>query len=101
VDVAFVDKLIPFYMQEQAIVDIYVKSLQNIIKVPAKALSFYNKKDGVWILKDGNVVEFKAVNILARDDNSFATKDLSAKDIVVIPDPKKKTLKNGMKIYIK
>jgi len=100
IDIAFENLPIPFYMQEQAIVDIKIKKLKDIIKVPNKALSIYEKKEGVWILQ-GKKVEFKPIDILARGDKLVSTKDLTISDIVVIPNPKKKPLNNGMKIYLK
>jgi RND family efflux transporter MFP subunit len=100
IDVAFDNLPIPFYMQEQAIVDININSLKNITKVPNKALSFYDKKEGVWLLK-GQKVEFKPINIIARGENTIATKDISSSDRLVIEDPKKKPLSNGMTIYLK
>ncbi len=97
VDVAFDNLPIPFYLQEQATVEISIKNLKNIVKVPTKALTIYQKQEGVWIVKN-HKVNFRPLNILAYSDNNIATKDLTTKDILVIPDPKKKTLQNGMKI---
>lgn len=97
IDVSF-DKLpIPFYLEEQAIVDINIEQLKNIVKVPTAALTFYKEKDGVWIVKEG-IVKFKALKILAVNDKSAATQELTASDTLVIPDPRKKSLSNGMKI---
>lgn len=97
VNVAFDNLPIPFYLQEQANVTIDTKDLKDIIKVPVKALTIYNQKEGVWIVKDSKV-KFKAIKILAYSKNSVATKDISTEDKLVIPDPKKKSLTNGMKI---
>ncbi len=97
IDVSF-DKLpLPFYLEEQAIVDIKIKQLKNIVKVPTSALTFYKEKDGVWIVKEG-VVTFKALKILAYNNKSAATEELTENDTLVIPDPRKKSLYNGMKI---
>jgi RND family efflux transporter MFP subunit len=100
VDVVFDNLPIPFYMEEQAIVDIDIKKLINIIKVPNKALSIYKKQQGVWLVKD-NKVNFKSINILATSDKFIATKDLKTNDTIVIPNVKKKALSDGMKIYTK
>ena len=97
VNVAFDNLPIPFYLQEQANVTIDTKDLKDIIKVPVKALTINNQKEGVWIVKDSKV-KFKAIKILAYSKNSVATKDISTEDKLVIPDPKKKSLTNGMKI---
>ncbi len=97
VDVAFDNLPIPFYIQEQASIEIDIKTLNNIIKVPSKALTIYKQKEGVWIVLDGKVT-FKPLKILAYGDDSIATKDISSSDKLVIPDAKKKSLTDGMKI---
>lgn len=87
---------VPFYLNEQAIVNIKTADLKNMNTIPAKAIAFYSQKEGVWILKNGKA-HFIPVKILARSGNKVA---IDKGDItVIIPDPKKKTLKEGMKIY--
>jgi len=98
IDISF-DKLpIPFYLEEQAIVDINIKELKNIIKVPSSALTTCKEKNGVWIVKN-KIINFKEIKILAYSNNGVATKNLTSQDILAIPNPKKKTFTNGMKIY--
>ena len=99
IDVSF-DKLpIPFYLEEQAIVDIEIKKLKSITKVPTSVLSIYKEKEGVWIVDNKSRVFFKPIKILAHSGKSVATKDIKASDRLVIPNPKKKPLNSGMKIY--
>lgn len=98
IDVGFDTLPIPFYLEEQAIVDIKTKELKNIAKVPTSALTLHDQKDGVWIVENG-IIQFKALNILAYDEKSAATKELTISDTLVIPDPSKKSLSSGMKIY--
>jgi len=87
---------IPFYINEQAIVTIKIKSLNGVYTIPAKAISFNNKKQGVWVLK-GDKAHFIPVKVIAHNDKAVA---IDKKDIkVIIPNPKKKTLSEGMKIY--
>ena len=100
IDVAFDNLPIPFYMQEQATVNIKIKKLKDIIKVPNKVLSIYEKKEGVWVLDDKKV-KFKHINILARGDRAVATKDLTGSETIVVPNPKNKPLANGMQIFTK
>ena len=98
IDVSF-DKLpIPFYLQEQAIVDIDIRELKDIVKVPTQAMSIYKEQEGVWIVSDG-IIHFKPIKALAYSDHAIATKDISIKDRLVIPNPKKRSLSEGMKIY--
>jgi len=98
VDVAFDNLPIPFYLEEQAIVNIDIKVLHNIIKVPSNALTIYKEKQGVWIVEN-HIVKFKTLNILAYGDKNIATRDIAKNVKLVIPSPTKKSLTNGMKIY--
>jgi len=98
IDISFDNLPIPFYLEEQAIVDIHIKQLKDIFKVPNKALAIYDEVNGVWTVKN-NIVNFKPLKILAYDTKYAATKDIKITDIFIIPNPKKKTLTNGMKIY--
>ena len=97
IDVSFENLPIPFYQAEQAIVDIKIDELKAITRVPLKALNIQNEKSGVWIVKEGKI-NFKPLRILAYGNKYVATKEISEEEILVIADPKKKTLKNGMKI---
>jgi len=98
IDVSFNNLPIPFYLEEQAIVDIDIKELKDIIKIPTQAMSIYKEQEGVWIVVD-NVIHFKPIKVLAYSEHSIATKDIDIKDRLVIPNPKKKSLSDGMKIY--
>ncbi len=98
IDVRFDHLPLPFYMEEQAIVQIYTNKLKNVIKIPSNALVFYKERDGVWVL-NGDKVSFKPVKILARSKNEVAIKGIKLQDKLVLPNPKKVTLKEGMKIY--
>lgn len=97
IDIAFDNLPVPFYLEEQAKVSIKVNKMKNILKIPVAALSFYNGKNGVWLLKNQKVA-FKSVKVLAYEGKIVAIKGISSNDTIVIPDPKKKALKNGMKI---
>lgn len=98
IDISFDTLPIPFYLEEQAKVSIDIKLLKDIVKIPKNALTIYNQKDGVWILEDGKI-HFKVIKILIQDKDGGATRDISTSDILVIPNPKNKNLKDGMKIY--
>jgi len=100
VDISFDNLPIPFYLEEQAIIQINIKVLRDITKIPAKVVTLNNEKNGIWLVKNGRV-SFKPLKILAYDDKSVATKDITTKENIVIPNPKNKALKNGMKIYEK
>ena len=87
---------IPFYLNEQAVVDINVKKLKNITKIPPEAIVVNNKKYGVWILKN-NRVHFQPIKIIAYGEKMVAIKNLN--ETIVLPNPKNISLKEGMKIY--
>jgi len=98
INIGFTNLPIPFYLEEQAVIEVQVKELQDIVKVATSALAFYQEEEGVWLLQDG-IVKFKPLKILAYDSKGIATKTITAQETIVIPDPKKKSLSNGMKIY--
>ncbi|NPA55445.1 MAG: efflux RND transporter periplasmic adaptor subunit [Epsilonproteobacteria bacterium] len=88
---------IPFYLNEQAIVNIKIKTLKNVLTIPASAVVFYNKKDGVWVLKN-NKAHFVPIKIIAHHNNKVAVK-INPQLKIIIPNPAKKPLSEGMKIY--
>ena len=98
IDVVFDELPIPFYLQESANVKIMVETLKDIYQLPTNLLSYHNQKEGVWIVQ-GKTVHFKEVVVLAHAEKFVATKSLSSLESIVIPNPKKKQLKEGMKIY--
>jgi len=98
IDVKFNNLPIPFYMEEQARVAIKVKTLNNVVTIPAKALVFYQEKSGVWVVKN-NKAHFKEVKILGRDKKLIAVRGVDTNDKIILPNPKKLKLKEGMKIY--
>jgi len=97
IDVKLDKTLYPFYMNEQAKIEIKVKKLNNVIKIPNKVVSFYKQKEGIWVL-DNNKAYFKPIDIIAHTDKYVVTKD-NINEPIIVPDPKKKTLTDGMKIY--
>ena len=98
IDIKFDHLPLPFFMEEQAMVTIYVGKLKNVIKIPSNALVFHKETDGVWVAKNGRA-RFKPVKVLARDKNIVAVKGISSNDKLILPNPKKATLKEGLKIY--
>ena len=99
VDVAFQTLPQPFFINEQAEVTIAIKSYKNVIKIPSKVVVQENGKLGVWIVSNYHV-EFKAIEIVAQNDDEIAVSNIDKNTHIVIPDKNKKTLKNGMKIHL-
>ena len=97
VDVSF-DKIpTPFYINEQAEVKIVVKSYPNVVKIPAKVVVQERGVLGVW-LHQGNHAQFKAIEKIAQSDQEVAVSNLTLEDQILLPDPHKKPLKDGMRV---
>ena len=98
VNVAF-DKLpIPFYINEQAEVNIASKTYTDVVKVPAHALSYYNEKTGVWVEKSGKA-HFVPLKILARGHKEVAVSGIDEDTTILIESSKKKPLKEGSSVH--
>jgi len=87
---------IPFYINEQANINIKINKLTDIVTIPASAVVFYKQKQGVWIVKK-HKAHFKPIEIIAHANKKVAV-NLSNVEIIM-PNPKKKPLSEGMKIY--
>ena len=87
---------IPFYINEQANINIKIKKLSDVLTIPASAVVFYKQKQGVWILNK-NKAHFQPIEIIAHANKKVAV-NLSNVEIIM-PNPKKKQLSEGMKIY--
>ena len=98
VDIGFDHLPIPFYLEEQANVDIVVNKLQNVTQIPIKTLINYQNQDGIWILKN-NKAKFKPVKILNIADNFAAVEEVDMNAKIIIPDNSKKTLADDMKVW--
>lgn len=99
VAVAFKEIPKPFYINEQAEVNIDVASHSNVLKIPSKYLSNKEGKKGVWVYEDGKAL-FKNVSIIAQNDSEIALEaGLNANSELLVLDSTKKPLSEGMKIY--
>ncbi len=89
---------IPFYINEQAQVQITTQVFDNIFTFPATLLTQEKAKQGVWVAKN-QTAHFVALDIVARSNNFVGVKsgvDESTKILVL--NPNKKPLSEGMKI---
>ena len=84
------------HINEQAVINIKIKTLKNVTTIPAKAVVFYNQKEGVWILKNKKA-KFLPLKIIAHSGNKVVIQQQNIK--IILPNPKKKPLSEGMKIY--
>jgi len=98
VDVMFENLPLPFYINEQAEVEIATQKLKNIIKIPADTLVHKDEKSGVWILKD-NKAHYTEVKVLARNGKTVAVSGLSSSDTLIVPAKNRKTLSEGSRVH--
>ena len=99
VDVAFKTLPKPFYINEQAEVNIVTSRLKDVLKVPADAIEYRKLTPGIWT-ENGGKAHFVPVKVLARDQKSVAASGLDADTVILLADPKKKPLKEGMRIHL-
>ena len=99
IDVAFENIPEPFYINEQAEVSIDVKTYTNVVKIPLKVVVQNGGKLGVWIVEKFRA-KFQTIEKIAQDDKSVAVKNLSKDMKIIVPNTRKKPLKDGMKIHL-
>jgi len=99
VDVAFEKLPIPFFMNEQAEVDIVTDRLHNVVKIPARLLEYHKAHAGVWVQKDGKA-HFQTVKVLGISDNQVAVQGLEVSQKVLEPSKNKKELREGSSVAL-
>ena len=95
IDIKLNKALKSIHLHEQAEANIYTKSLKNITLIPAKVI----KDGGVWIYQDSKA-HFKKIEILGRDDNIVAVEGVKKGEKILIPNPHKKSLKDGATVRL-
>jgi len=99
IDVGFVNIPKPFYINEQAEVNINISTLKNVVKIPSKMVIQENGKLGVWTTEN-LTANFVYIHKVAQDANEVAVKDFDENTKLIIPNSHKKPLSNGMKIHL-
>ncbi len=99
VDVGFQTLPHPFSINEQADVTIVTGNLHHVLKLPAAAVVYQQAEPGVWTA-ESDKAHFVPVKVLARDHKEVAVSGIAEDTTVLLPDPKKKTLKDGMRIHL-
>jgi RND family efflux transporter MFP subunit len=95
VDVAFEKVPIPFYINEQAETYIETGRLENVTLLPSRVIVH----DGVWVYRNGEA-HFVKVKILGRNGETTAVEGIGENAIVLVPDPHKKPLFDGVDVRI-
>ena len=99
IDIAFKEIPQPFYINEQAQVQIAVEQHKDVVKIPAKLLVQNAGKIGVWVAKDTHA-HFVECEIIARNSQEVRVKNLLLTAKIIIPNSHKKPLKEGMSIHL-
>ncbi len=97
--ISFVDRPTPFYIDEQVEVNIATQTHNDVLKLPLKVLDQKDGKMGIWIVKDEHIY-FQYIQKIAQSDTEVALSGIDKNIKVVVPDNKKKPLKEGMKINL-
>ncbi len=99
VNIAFDTTPIPFYINEQAEVAIVTQSIRSVLRVPLSVLRRHQGDEGVWTVHE-NKAHFVALEITARGKKYGAfSRGLQEGDRIIVPDPNKKPLREGMRVY--
>lgn len=98
--IGFNESLTTYYLNEQAEVQILEQTFSNAKTLPLTTLATYQQKSGVWVARDSEAY-FEPLNILAIDEDHFAFEgDVSGDDLILIMQPNKKTLSDGVDIKL-
>ncbi|WP_457596263.1 efflux RND transporter periplasmic adaptor subunit [Hydrogenimonas sp.] len=95
VDIAFDRLPEPFYLNEQAEATIETGRLDGVWLLPARVVT----RGGVWVYEGGEA-HFRKLEILGRHDKSVAVKGVKAGEKILVPDPHKKPLFNGVDVRL-
>ena len=99
IDVVF-DKIPePFYINEQAEVSIETKRYEDVLKIPLDVVIQNGGSWGVWTVKEKHA-HFLELKKRLQSSGEMSAENLSKALQIIIPDPKKKPLTEGMKIHL-
>jgi RND family efflux transporter MFP subunit len=87
----------PFYINEQAEVQIEVQTYKDVFKLPLEVIVQVKGELGVWISKN-NHAHFLKIEKIAQSDEEIAISNIDKNMQILLPDTSKITLKEGMKI---
>ncbi|NPA65363.1 MAG: efflux RND transporter periplasmic adaptor subunit [Epsilonproteobacteria bacterium] len=98
IDVAFKELPIPFYINEQAEVNVKTKLLNGVITAPAKALVYKQEKTYIWI-KQGDKAHLQEVRLLGISGEKAALSGIGEGVSVLLASTKNKPLSEGMRVH--
>ena len=98
IDVAFQTTPTPFYINEQAEVEIDVKKYSDVLKIPIDVVVQKNGKLGIWTLKDQHAY-FLPIEKIAQSESEITVSNIQKNTQIIVPTANKKPLSDGMKIH--
>ncbi len=99
INVAFTAIPTPFFINEQARVTIAINEYDNVVKVPLKVVVQKKGKAGMWVVQD-NRAHFTVIDKLAVSETEMAIAQIEPDTVIIIPDKRKKSLTEGMRIFL-
>ena len=99
IDVAFLELPKPFYINEQAEVQIEVKRLHSVVKIPLRVIVQESGEMGVWVAEAGHA-KFVKLQEVGHSTSEIAVSNIEKNSKIIVPDARKKPLSNGMKIHL-
>jgi RND family efflux transporter MFP subunit len=91
---------IPFYMNEQAQVAIKTEVFKNIFTFDPSALTQENGKNGVWVVQNEKAHFIELPDVIRSNTLVGTQSQLTKSSKILIPNPKKKPLSEGMRIRL-
>jgi RND family efflux transporter MFP subunit len=98
INVTFSAIPIPFFINEQARVTIAILRHDNVVKVPLKVVVQKEGRPGMWVVENSRA-HFVAIDKLAVSETEMAMTQGTTDALVIVPDKKKKSLSEGMRIF--
>jgi len=100
IGVAFDTVPTPFYINEQAQVAIQTEVIENIFTFDISVVTQENGKSGVWVAKNEKAHFIELPNLIRSPRLAGAKSQLDENTKILIPNPKKKPLSEGMRIRL-
>lgn len=98
VAIGFKTTPIPFYINEQAEVNIKVAKYENVLKVPLALIEIKDGEKGVWVA-NSDTAHFMPISILAQNNEEAAVSSgINKNTELLVPNAKNRPLRDGMKI---
>jgi hypothetical protein len=84
--------------KRQAEVNIFVKSYKDIVKIPARAVTYEDAKVGIWINIDQKA-HFQTIDVFAKSSTELGVKGMVKDRKLILASQLNKPLKEGMSIH--